>query len=49
MKFDGSKNTKSLAFRSPEEQRATVYRRGEQVNQTVFVQSGDHVRKEHRD
>jgi len=26
-----------------------VYRRGEQVNQTVFVQSGDHVRKEHRD
>ena len=49
VKFDGSKNTKSFTFKSPEEQRATIYRKGEQVNQTVFVQSSDHVRKEHRD
>ena len=42
MKFDGSKNSKDLRFKVPE-QRGTLYRQTEEVSDTIMV-LGKHKR-----
>lgn len=42
VKFDGSKNAKDYRFKDPE-QRATMYRTGEELNETIMV-TGPHTR-----